>query len=334
MKRDYSKDQEKLTSGHCIYLSCCHWRLLLIICGAMLFGSHMSFAAAVVARVAAVKGDVRGSSNEPLQVGSSLRAGAVISTAAGAGVLIRPSPLVSVVAATSTKLRFDGAELDNQGRGNVNFTLLSGSMLVRIDESSADAPALSNISGKAVQPVFAPAPSNISGKTVQPVFRPKDGTSGNSQPDGKVKVSVRTELGVITATSGTWSVRSDEKRTVVAVEAGRTDVTIGGGSAGGQVEVPKGSVIWLERSALSTVLTRVVDTQAGTMVVIQPDGTRDTSQKPSEALLAEASGFIQTTGDPTPTSVFTPIFGPNTPTTNPDLSSPVVVRPVVSSDTP
>jgi hypothetical protein len=292
----------------------------------MVFSAQPSFAAAVVARVAAVKGDVRGSNNEPLQAGSSIRAGSVISTAVDAGVLLRPTASVSVVGHMSTKLRFDGAELDSQGRGYANFTLLSGSVLVRIDESLED----------------ALAPSNISGKTVQPVFRPKDGTSGNSQPDGKVKVLVRTELGVITATSGNWSVRSDEKRTIIAVAAGRTDVTIGGGSAGGQVEIPKGSVIWLERtalsmSALSMVLTRIVDIQAGTMVVIQPDGTIDTSQKPSVALLTEASGYLQSNDAPTSTDLITSSNGSNGPTmpaSNPDLSSPTVVLPVVSSDTP
>ena len=267
-----------------------------MICGAIVLGARPSFAAPIAARVAAVKGDVRGSNNEPLQAGSSLRAGTGISSGADSGVLIRPKAGVDVLASMDTKISFNGAELDSKGSGTAGFTVLSGSVLVRIDEDS-----------------------------------------GDTQAAGKVNVSITTKLGVISTTNGTFSVREDKTGTIIAVSAGTPVIRISGGADGGQVEIPKGSVLWLEKKEDGTVETKIVNSATGTMVVIKPDGTLDTSQKAPAALLAEASGYLQSNDAPTTTDLITSASGSNgltMPTTNPDLSSPKVVLPVVSSDTP
>ena len=116
-----------------------------MICGAIVLGARPSFAAPIAARVAAVKGDVRGSNNEPLQAGFSLRAGTGISTGADSGVLIRPKAGVDVLASMDTKISFNGAELDSKGSGTAGFTVLSGSVLVRIDEDSGDTQAAGKV---------------------------------------------------------------------------------------------------------------------------------------------------------------------------------------------
>jgi hypothetical protein len=137
-----------------------------------------------------------------------------------------------------TKISFNGAELDSKGSGTAGFTVLSGSVLVRIDEDS-----------------------------------------GDTQAAGKVNVSITTKLGVISTTNGTFSVREDKTGTIIAVSAGTPVIRISGGADGGQVEIPKGSVLWLEKKEDGTVETKIVNSATGTMVVIKPDGTRDTSQK-------------------------------------------------------
>jgi len=265
---------------------------------------HWASAAAVSARVAAVKGVVtaatQAAGDEPLRTGTSVRAGTVISTAVDAGALLRPSPKVSLVVHMSSKVRFDGADVDGRGVGTVKCSLLNGRVLALIDSESE-----------------------------------------NSESAGKVKVSITTQEGAIVGSKGSWTVLQEEGRSVVAVGQGKADVSIGGGGSevGSQVEVPEGSVIWLQRRADGLVEAKVVNTETGAMIVILPDGTRDTSQKAPPELLAEARDLLNNSGDSTATVTNTPLSNlPGTPGTetplNPDFSNPKPVLPVASSDTP
>ena len=284
----------------------CSWRVVVAIAGIVGLTEPAVFAVPVAARVASVKGSVTASSEavgtEPLKSGMVVRSGTVISAAAQSGALIRPAPKVGLVIFMATKVRFDGASLDAQGQGSVQCSVLGGRIMVIIDPEAQ-----------------------------------------LSEGPGKVKISLATQEGIIAGSKGTWSVQQEEGRTMVAVSQGVADVSIGGGTAvgngqtGSQVEVPEGSVMWLDRRADGMVEAKIVNTETGAMVVIMPDGTRDTSQKAPPALLAEARGVLDGSGDSTASDLLIPSTdGNNTPTTpnNPDFSTPKPEKPVVSQDTP
>lgn len=281
---------------------------LLLIAGVLV--SADAHAAAVAARVAAVKGVVMlsltGDGGEKrLSQGDVVRAGAVISCGAEGGVLLRPAPKVSVVVYMSSKVRYDGADINTDGRGIVRYTVLGGRALFLI-EPDAEAPD-----------------------------RP-----------GKVKVSVTTEEGAIEGSKGSWTVLHDDGRTAVAVGQGSTDVSIGGGVAAGgggvgsQVNVPEGSVIWLLRRKDGAIDAKLVNTATGAMTVIKADGGRDEDQKAPKDLLDQSRQVLDLSSDSTaPGQNGTSGTGgggttPTQPSTNPDLSSPRPLLPVVSSDTP
>lgn len=265
------------------------------------------FAAPVAARVASVKGKAIASSvdlsSEALRAGMIIRSGTVITTGAESGVLIRPAPKVSLVVYMSTKVRFDGANIDARGQGSVQCSVLGGQIRVIIDTDSQQ---------------LATGP-------------------------GKVKISIATQEGAIVGSKGTWTVQQEDGRTMVAVSEGAADVSIGGGAAAGsgsvgsQVEVPEGSVMWLQRRDDGLVEAKIVNTETGAMVVILPDGTRDTSQKAPADLLSDARSILDGSGDSTTVNPSVPSTdGNGTPTTpnNPDFSTPKPEKPVVSQDTP
>lgn len=277
-----------------------------LLLGGTVFSAHHAEAAAISARVAAVKGhasaSAEGGGETKLTQGSTVRAGTVISCGAESGVLLRPAPRVSVVVYMDTKVRFDGADLSDDGRCGVRYSVLSGRALFVIEPEAPD-----------------------------------------SKHPQAIKVTVTTEEGVIQASKGTWIVMQDENRTAVAVGEGSTDVSIGGGSAasggaaGGQIEVPEGSVIWLMRQADGRIEAKLVNTETGMFTTIQSDGSKDEPKKAPADLLDQSRQVLDNSGDSTSPATSGSSgsgSGTLTPTSNPDFSTPQPPRPVVSPDTP
>lgn len=296
------RKQRKNSGRHNWVLPLFHFKASLFTGWAFVFGAQLSFADAVTARVASVKGTVTRSSGnagfEPLQRGASMRAGTVISTAVDSAMLLRPAPKVNLVSYMTTKIRFDGTTLDDQGGGSVKCFLLSGRVLLSID----------------------------------PEAKTAEGTS-------KVDVSIATEEGEVLGKNGTWVVQHDDGRTLVAVSLGKVDVTIDHGSSSdggvsGRVEVTEGSVIWLERRAEGDVEAIVVNVRSGTMVRLNGDGTQGPVQKAPPEVLVMSQNLLSLSGDST--AMATPTTGSmgRTSTINPDFSSPQPVLPIVSADTP
>lgn len=267
---------------------------------------------AVTARVTAVKGTVTASATTSgettLKLGDTIRGGTVVQSSADGGVLLRPSPNAGLVVYPSSKVRFDGATVAPGGE-NVNCTILEGKAWFSVGQSSTT----------------------------------PDGTPTTAAPETNVKISVSTPQGVIEGKAGNWTVQYDEGRTMVAVGEGTSLVSIGGGANGaaggvtGQVEVPKGSVIWLY-TRNGVITADLVNTATGTVTQVGADGTLGTPTKADPSLLADSKGALTTPSSSGGTNPLNPGGGtqPTTPQQpqNPDYSKPTPNVPVVSSETP
>ncbi|MDZ4404514.1 hypothetical protein [Prosthecobacter sp.] len=265
-----------------------------------------------------------GGGEKQVQKGDSIRAGTVISCGAIAGALLKPLPTLRVIIYPDTKVRFDGAEILSDGGGNVTCSIIAGKALFHIGQ---------------------------------------DGESGGEDSSTpKIKVTVHTEEGVIVNDMGgsqqrsndtnpaekdakqtgvaTWTVQHDEGRTVVAVGEGMSNVSIGKGSSaangdvGGQIEVPKGSVIWLFNRGGGRIEAELVDTLTGKVTNLtggpSQGGSDLVEQSKKQLVTPSSSGTSSTLGTPTTQPGTTPTGGPS----NPDLSNPQPQLPVVSADTP
>lgn len=271
---------------------------------------------AVSARVTAIKGVVvastDGSGERQLNRGDTIRGGTVVQARAEGGALFRPSPNSGLVVYPSSKVRFDSATV-SPGNENVTCTILEGKAWFSVGHTTSAGQEGADGSGT------APAKTSAT-----------------------VKITVVTEQGVVQGSSGNWTVQHGDGRTMVAVGEGTSLVSIGGaagaatGGVNGQVEVPKGSVIWLY-SRNGGVEAELVNTQTGMVSKIGAGGTLGTPTKAGEQLLADSKGGLSTPsseggtgGLPTP-----PSTQPSTTTTqNPDFSTPTTPLPVVSSETP
>ncbi len=265
-----------------------------------------------------------GGGEKQAQKGDSIRAGTVISCGTTAGALLKPLPTLRVIIYPDTKVRFDGAELLSGGGGNVTCSIIAGKALFHIDQVSESA--------------------------------------GEDSSTPKIKVTVHTEEGVIVNDMGgrqqtnndtkpadkdakhtgvaTWTVQHDEGKTVVAVGEGMSNVSIGKGSSaangdvGGQIEVPKGSVIWLFNRGGGRIEAELVDTLTGKVTNLtggpSQGGSDLVEQSKKQLVTPSSSGTSSTLGTPTTQPGTMPTGGPS----NPDLSSPQPQLPVVSADTP
>lgn len=286
---------------------------LVVLGGFLTAASLQAQDVSVTARVTAIKGVVMASSSNgerQLNQGDTVRGGTILESRADAGVLLRPSPNAGLVVYPSSKVRFDSATV-SPGSEHVTCTVLEGKAWFSIGHSTP-----------------AQEGDPASGKT--------------EAPSGDVKISVVTDQGVIEGKAGNWTVQHDENRTMVAVGDGKSVVTIGGsagsatGGVSGQVEVPKGSVIWLYTRD-GGIEAELVNTETGTVSKVGPGGAIGPPTKAGEQLLADSKGGLSTPsseggtgGLPTP-----PTTQPKTTTTqNPDFSTPTSNLPVVSSETP
>lgn len=269
---------------------------------------------AVTARVTAIKGVVMASASngeKQLSRGDTVRGGTILESRADAGVLLRPSPSSGLVVYPSSKVRFDSASV-SPGNEHVTCTVLEGKAWFSVGQST------------------------LAGQDGGNAGKP-------AAPSSNVKISVVTDQGVIEGKAGNWTVQHDENRTMVAVGDGKSIVTIGGaagaatGGVNGQVEVPKGSVIWLYTRD-GTIEAELVNTETGTVSKVGAGGTLSPPTKAGDQLLADSKGGLTTpsseggTNNPLPT---TPSTQPTTTTTqNPDFSTPTSSLPVVSAETP
>lgn len=226
-----------------------------------------------------------------------------MSTKSDSGILLRPSANSALVVYPSSKVRFDGAKV-SPGAEHVTCTILEGKAWFSVGQNT------------------------------------ETGEGDASGP--RVKITVVTQQGSIDGEAGNWTVQHDEGRTMVAVGAGKSLVTIGTGSSGasggvsGQVEVPKGSVIWLY-SRNGTIEAELVNTETGTVTKVGPGGTLGTPTKAGSDLLASSKNALSTPSSAGGTNPFTPPSisgGPNSTPQNPDFSNPTPNVPVVSAEAP
>ena len=296
------REHREISGRHILVLPLFRFLAPLCACLAFLFSSQVAIADAVAARVASVKGAVTGSSESgnsvPLQRGSSVRSGTVISTAAESGALLRPAPKVNLVCYMTTKVRFDGTRLDSQGSGNVNCFLLSGRILLSFDSDSETREGRGKV--------------EVSITTKEGVTLGRNGTWVVQQDDGRTVVAV------------------SQGKVAVSIDNGAASAGVGGG----QVEVTGGSVVWLQRREDGLVDRLVIDVDRGTVIRIGPDGTRDPSEKASPEMLKESRVLLSLSGDSMSTLSATSGSSLSTRATNPDLSSPKSELPIVSADTP
>ena len=261
-------------------------------------------AVAVTARVAAIKGSATvstpGGRETPLAQGDTVRAGSVISCSSGSGVLLRPAPRVSVVVFMSSKVRFDGTDMNPGGSANVRYSILVGRAMFTIEPSSDRSGGV-----------------NVSVSTdVGSVEGSRGSWTVNCEAD-------RTSVAV------------GEGSTDVSIGGGATTAN----GTGGQIQVPEGSVIWLTRGAEGRVEAKVVNRLTGTYTVIGSDGKQSPPQKAPADLLDQSTNVLNNSGDSTsPTNGGGTGTGgggttPNQPN-NPDVSTPKPDRPVVSPATP
>lgn len=273
---------------------------------------HAQNGVSVSARATAIKGVVMaskpGGGERPLKRGDSIRAGTVVASRAEAGALFRPSSNSALVVYPSSKIRYDGATV-SPGQENVTCTILEGKVW------------------------FSVGGVNAAG----------EGGPVEGAPTAKVKITVVTDQGSIDGTAGNWTVQHEEGRTMVAVGEGSSMVSIGGatgaasGGVTGQVEVPKGSVIWLYTREGGAIEAELVNTETGMVMKVGPGGTLGSPTQASPQLLADSLGGLSTPssqgGNQQPAT--TGGQPPNTnPAQNPDFSSPTPNVPVVSSETP
>lgn len=270
--------------------------LILLVTGF----SQQAHALAVSARVAAIKGHATVSTPRgevPLTQGATVRAGSVISCSANSGVLLRPSPRVSVVIYMSSKVRFDGADLTPGGGGDVRYSILVGRALFTIEPAAE---------GGSVHVAVSTEVGTV------------EGTRGSW---------------TVNCEQDRTSVAVGEGSTDVSIGGGATTA----GGTGGQVQVPEGSVIWLTRGAEGRVEAKIVNTITGTYVVVGSNGQTTPPQKAPPDLLDQSTKILDTSGDSkSPTGSGSSGGGSNTPSqpNNPDLSTPKPDRPVVSPANP
>jgi hypothetical protein len=279
----------------------------------------------VSARFASVKGVVMisttGGGEKQAQKGDSIRAGTVITCGTTSGALLKPLPMLRVIIYPETKIRFDGADTLPGGGGNVTCSILAGKALFHIDQNARgeEGPSVPSIKVTVV--------------TDEGVIVNKPGTE--SQQGGGTKKEDTKQI-----TAATWTVQHDEGRTVVAVGEGASNVSIGKGSSaangdvGGQVEVPKGSVIWLFNRD-GKIEAELVDTMTGKVTNL----TGGSSQGGSDLVEQSKKQLVTPSSSGTTETFSTPTSQPGTTTpggspTNPDLSTPTSPLPVVSADTP
>lgn len=268
----------------------------------------------VSARATAIKGVVMaslpGGGERQLSHGDSIRGGTVVASRAEAGALFRPSSNSALVVYPSSKVRFDGASV-SPGQENVTCTILEG---------------------KAWFSVGGTSPAG------------EGAAAGEATPAANVKITVVTEQGTIDGTAGNWTVQHEEGRTMVAVGEGKSMVSIGGatgaasGGVTGQVEVPKGSVIWLYTREGGAIEAELVNTETGTVMKVGPGGTLGSPTQADPQLLADSKGGLSTPSSQggsqqLPTTPGSQPTNTN-PGQNPDFSSPTPNVPVVSSETP
>ncbi|MGV3660585.1 MAG: hypothetical protein ACO1TE_10390 [Prosthecobacter sp.] len=270
----------------------------------------------VTARATAIKGVVMASTAEggerQLSTGDTIRGGTVVQSRAEAGALFRPSSNSALVVYPSSKVRFDGATV-SPGHENVTCTIMEGKAWFSVGQTATA------------------AEGGASGE-------------GTTAPSSTVKITVVTEQGVIEGKAGNWTVQHDEGRTMVAVGEGKSVVSIGGaagaasGGVTGQVEVPKGSVIWLYTREGGVIEAEVVNTANGTVMKVGPGGTLGSPTKADANLLADSKNGLTTPSSEGGTQQLPTTTGgqPNNtpPTQNPDFSTPTPNVPVVSSETP
>lgn len=270
----------------------------------------------VSARFASINGVVMVSTTaggeELAQKGDSVRAGTVITSSLKAGALLRPLPSLSLVIYPESKVRYEGAGMTKDGGGNMSCSILSGKALFHLDDSNSPRIEVKAVTEEGI--VMNRAEAHPSGKQPKHV-----GAGAKSDP-------------------ATWTVQHDEGRTVVAVSEGTTDVTIGqggaavGGDIGGQIEVPKGSVIWLFNRGGGRIDAELVDTISGKITNLTGGRSQggDLLTLSRKQIIAPSSAGTTSTLGTTPSGTTIPTAPPS----NPDLSSPRTPLPVVSSDTP
>lgn len=277
----------------------------------------------VSARFSSVKGVVMVSTTEggakQAQKGDSIRGGTVIECGLEAGALLRPLPTLSVIIYPDSKIRYDGAGMNKDGGGTVSLNILTGKALFHLDDSKYPQIEVKVTTEEGI--VMNHPGGNYAGGSASGKQPKLEGTNALSDP-------------------ATWTVQCSEGRTMVAVSEGTSDVSIGKGSTaasgdiGGQVEVPKGSVIWLFSRPGGKVDAELVDTITGKVTNLtggQSQGSSLVTLSRKQIVTPSSAGTASPTGTP-PTSPGATI--PTAPPSNPDLSSPRTIQPVVSSDTP
>lgn len=314
------------------------WQQSLIVCGMWFMLSVVPSLHAqrggtsISARFSAVKGIVKVSLNsggeKAAQKGDSIRSGSVISSGTTSGASLKPLPGLYIIVYPDTKIRFDKAELHADGGGGVMCSILAGKALFHVDESTYGSRSMAGFGGG--------MPPNIKVTVVTDEGVIINNMGGRSPSYG----------GGPQTTIATWTVQHDEGRTVVAVGEGTSNVSIGKGAAassgevGGQVSVPQGSVLWLF-SRGGRVDAELVDTQTGKVTNLtggSSGGSGLVEQSRQQIVSPSSSGGNNNGpggggGGPSPFPSGPPNT-PNTPSSNPDLSTPQKPLPVVSADTP
>jgi len=309
---------------------CLSWCLLLTLISA---GSlQAQNGTTVAARFAAVKGVVmvstQGGGEKQVHKGDTIRSGTVISSGADAGASLKPMPTLHVVIYPDTKVRFDGADINAEGGGNVMCSIVAGKALFHIDPVPE-----ANTNGREHPPMIKVTIVTEEGVIINIMGGPPEPTDP-SKPGEKTGTQNN---------SATWTVQHDEGRTVVAVGEGLSQVSIGKGSAaaggevGGQVKVPQGSVIWLFNRD-GKIEAELVDTQTGKVTNLTggPSSGNSLVEQSKQQLPSPSSSSTTATPGTTPGTPGTPGAPgtPSTPSSNPDLSTPQTPLPVVSADTP
>jgi hypothetical protein len=302
--------------------------LTLLVAGAL----NAQQSTNVTARFAAVKGVVMvstaGLGEKQIHKGDTVRSGTVITCGAESGASLKPLPTLHVVIYPDTKVRFDGADAHSDGGGSVMCTIIAGKALFHIDQTPQGPQGTP--SGKETQP-----PVKVTVVTEEGVIVNKMG--GPPQPNDNTQPGDKTTRQI---TAATWTVQHDEGKTVVAVGEGMSQVSIGkgaaagGGEVGGQVKVPQGSVIWLFNRG-GKIEAELVDTNTGKVTNL----TGGSSSSPSNLVEQSKQQLVTPSSSGTTPSTFgtpssTPTTLPTNTSSNPDLSTPQKLLPVVSADTP
>lgn len=320
------------------------WRQGLFVCRmtALLLATtctlHAQEGTSITARFSSVKGvvmiSISGDGEKPAQKGDTIRSGTVISCGADSGASLKPLPTLHIILYPDSKVRFDRADINSDGGGSVMCSIISGKALFHVDEAPISGPGSGNGPGTP-PPVIKVTVVTEEGTII-------NNMGGTPKPDEVKPGDATTPTVIITAT---WTVQHDEGRTIVAVGEGLSNVSIGKGSAasggevGGQVKVPQGSVIWLFNRG-GKIEAELVDTNTGKVTNLtggSSGGSNLVEQSKQQIVTPSGGGGGGGGGGGTSTPSFTPGVTPgtpNTPSSNPDMSTPQKPLPVVSADTP